>query len=526
MECIIKISNLNKFFGKKHVLRDLNFKVYELDRIAIIGGNGAGKTTLLKILSLNDKKYTGELFNKFKKSEISFHFQSIDYQKDHTIYELLYMFMNEKEVKEIDKKIEQQLNSIDLLEFKNDFPSNLSGGQLQKFNLLLTLATKPKLIFLDEILAGLDVESVKQVLNFVKKNINNKITSITTSHNSNEIFETCKKIFILKKGKLISEHNIDEFKNVFELEKLMKNSIEYDGQIEYEKLIKHPKKNFILNEKNSEIKLRGITKTYKLLDVLVGKDNEGIDLNIDSGEQIAIIGRNGSGKSTLVEIISGTKKETDGKIIFNLFEENSKFHQRYVELNKEISSIKNDENKIKEIKSEINSVLNKNSKKISKIRSYFIGIQFQKQYFPRMLTIRDIIIYNLRSNGIKYDENYIDFILESIDLLPEKYNNSYQLSGGQRQKLNIILTILKRPHVLILDELTTGLDLIAKQKLLNLIKEYITRENPILIMVTHSLEDINVLAKKIIVIKDGKISKKIDFLDEDKTKILEIFKEL
>lgn len=511
---LIETKNLNKKFKDNHVLKGINFSIKENERVAIVGGNGAGKTTLLNILSKNDEKYTGEVINNLSKEEMSFQFQSVNYSDEFTIFDILSMFEYEPNYKKRNEEIFKKLESMDLKEHFKKKTHELSGGQLQKLNLLLTLATKPKLIFFDEIVSGLDQPSIEDIFKLIKEEINGKITTINVSHNPKEIYYLCDRVIFLREGKIIIDKKISEFKTLASLEKEMKKQIIFNDKIDYDSLIREEKDYGFLDD--NVIEVNNVQKSYELNEVLKGENNEGISFNIKQGERIGLIGKNGSGKSTLSEIIAGVSKPTKGKTYINVFLKDSNISKKIdkisIKKNKLIEKEKETEdNELKEkLKTKIEKLNQLPRKKTSKQRGVCVGIQFQKQFYPSSMNIRDVVIYNLQANKIPYDEEYIMTILNSVSLGEFIYKSTFELSGGQRQKLNIILTIIKKPSILILDELTTGLDLLAKEKLTDLIKIYLEKTKSTLLMVTHSHEDIQNLVDKVLVLKDGSIVKEIN----------------
>lgn len=537
---VISAKKIIKRFGKKTVLKGIDLEIYENERVAIVGGNGAGKTTLLNILSRNDRKFSGNFHVDVKSSEISFQFQTLNYPNEFSLFTLLQMFSIEEKGVNLKEKIKSELESVDLLEHSKKFPSELSGGQLQKFNLLMTMATNPKLIFFDEILSGLDQPSIKALVDFIKERVHGNATTITISHSPMEIFELCDRVIVLKDGAISSDHSISEFKSVEELERMMKDNIIDDDEINYERLMILDKRHETFGKDFPTIYVNGLKKWYDLHDVLMGDEDKGITTQFEFGEAVAIIGRNGSGKSTFAEIIAGSKTPSKGEVKIDVFDIHSKpYHdfnnlldhmhhnRKHRTLQNIVDSLtfemENDpdrksfyEKKIKSYQKKIDNDINIYKKKLAKAhtknikwnsssRNTVSSIQFQKQFYPSFLNLRDVVIYNLQLAKIDYDDFYIDYLLECIGLGEHMYDSTHSLSGGQRQKLNIILSIVKKPAVLVLDELTTGLDLLAKEKILRLIKRYMKEENVTLIIVTHSMEDINKLANRLMLINDNTI---------------------
>lgn len=537
---LINATNISKRFGKKKVLKNIDLTINENERIAIVGGNGAGKTTLLNILSKNDNKYTGKLEISVKSSEMSFQFQTINYPNELNLISLLNLFTIKRKGINRKKDIKASLESVDLYQHKKKYPSELSGGQLQKFNLLMTMATNPKLIFFDEILSGLDQPSIQNLINYIKDHIHNKATTITISHNPFEIWELCDRVMFLKDGSIIGDYEMSSFESIDDLENLMKETINEDNQIDYDGLMIKEKDYSHIDENQPSVYVKKLKKWYDLHDVLIGQDDEGINTTFKAGDIVAIIGKNGSGKSTFAEIVGGVKKPSKGKVDIDIFDTHSKPYHNFrkslhdfkysfdnnnvqFKIDKYKSKITQDPSNEKRYQSKIDfykkkrdkieaklkknvvSKLKKNIKNNKKASSHITSIQFQKQFYPSMLSVMDVIVYNLQMAKIDYDDFYIDLILDSIGLLGSKNSSTHELSGGQRQKLNIILSIIRKPALLVLDELTTGLDLLAQERLLNLIKKFSKIEKPIILMVTHSLEDIESLANRLIMIHEGDI---------------------
>ena len=643
---LLSAKGIEKSFGKNNVLKGIDFSINTNERVALVGGNGAGKTTFLNIISGNDKNFSGKITTDLKKKDMSFQFQTTNYPDEFTVFDLLYIF--ERKIKEDkDKKKEQdsvsrmdylknivkkikvgdfkdltdstiknnvidKLKSMNLIKQRNSKPSDLSGGQMQKLNLLLTMASNPKLVFFDEILSGLDQPSIDDIFNFSNEYIKDKVTAITISHNANEIFSLCDRIIYLLDGKIIINKKISEYKNIEELENEMKKNIIEENKIDYKSIMQTEKNFEYVNDEF--LNITNIKKNYGLNHVLIGENQEGINLNIYKGQRVAIIGKNGSGKSTLAEIIAGVKKSNSGNVKLRVFENNNKhgkkslkYYKKHEEIEKQLKAkgfkdnkkeiiakikplekekklilarIKKDDysitddlkpkvkklfkkiEKAKEIGEKknkelplvnvqsllnlyirsldkeiyiINNTLSKkeilqsesNKYKVkyhsrylecikynNKHRSNVIGIQFQKQFYPSNLNLRDVVIFHLKANHIEYNEQYVELLLETISLKRHMYNTTFEISGGQRQKLNILLNIITQPSLIIFDELTTGLDVLAKEKLLNLIREYLDKTNATLFMVTHSKEDIEKLAERVVVLKDGTIINDLPYNNE------------
>lgn len=204
---------------------------------------------------------------------------------------------------------------------------------------------------------------------------------------------------------------------------------------------------------------RGCVIEVKNLNKKMGKTSiiSDVNLKILRGERIAILGANGSGKTTLIELICGITKPNSGKVY-----------------------------------------INSNVERIKRI-----GLQFQEGYWPSGVTPKAIIKYYVgwkAINGLAI-KNLID-----IFAIKPFYNKQLtNLSGGEKQRFNAMLSIINNPEILILDELITGLDLKIQVKLINFFKEFLSDKQKTLLMISHIPEEVENLCERLILLEDGKI---------------------
>ncbi|WP_084259846.1 ABC transporter ATP-binding protein [Mycoplasma elephantis] len=210
------------------------------------------------------------------------------------------------------------------------------------------------------------------------------------------------------------------------------------------------------------IEISNLVKEFKIKKVKFKAIND-LSLDIYKNQNVALLGSNGAGKTTLVEMIVGISKPTSGKIKY-FFD-------------------KNEEN-------------NSNGK---------IGIQFQDSSYPQGLTVNDVIKSVNKIYGNITDEDELKKI-EKIFGIDEFLNNkAASLSGGQHQRLNALLAIINKPELLILDELSTGLDIKIKTRLMYFLKDFIKANNNTLLLVSHDINEIKTLADRIVIINKGKV---------------------
>ena len=199
-----------------------------------------------------------------------------------------------------------------------------------------------------------------------------------------------------------------------------------------------------------------------------------INLEIESGEFVALIGHTGSGKSTLIQHINGLLKPTSGSI--------------YID-NRDLGS--------KDVT-------------LSDIRKK-VGLVFQyPEYQLFEETVEKDIAYGPKNIGINKDEEINKLVKKAMEIVGldyEAYRNKspFELSGGEKRRVAIAGIVAMEPNILILDEPTAGLDPVGRDEILNRIKELHDKHKMTIIIVSHSMEDVARFAERIVVMNEGTI---------------------
>lgn len=212
----LEVQGLSKSFYEFNALSNINLSINEGDFVGLIGPSGCGKTTLLRILSGLEEPSSGKIFldgkdiSHLKARERPFHMVFQSYA--------LFPHMNVRENIEfplkiagwkkaqIDERITEVLDLVRLQGFENRKVDSLSGGQSQRVALARALATKPRVLLLDEPLSALDPQlrdDVRAELKELHKKL--KMTFIIVTHDCDEAFELCSKIYLMNAGKIIQE---------------------------------------------------------------------------------------------------------------------------------------------------------------------------------------------------------------------------------------------------------------------------------------------------------------------------------
>lgn len=211
MESILEVKNISKKYqgkeGEVLAIENVNFRIKEGEFVSIIGPSGCGKSTLLSIISGLETKTKGEIYIEGEKVEgIS---PKIGYmlQKD-CLLEWRNIWSNtifgleiKGKVNEENKKyVEDLLKKYNLYEFRNKYPSELSGGMRQRVALIRTLAIKPKILLLDEAFSALDYQTrimvTNDIYNILRKE---KITTLMVTHDISEAISMADRVLVLSK---------------------------------------------------------------------------------------------------------------------------------------------------------------------------------------------------------------------------------------------------------------------------------------------------------------------------------------
>lgn len=217
-----------------------------------------------------------------------------------------------------------------------------------------------------------------------------------------------------------------------------------------------------------------ILQTEKLKKIYGSGDTEvraldGVDLEVENGEFVAVVGTSGSGKSTLLHMLGGLDRPTSGTVTVD---------------GKKIFSLKDEE--------------------LTIFRRRKIGFVFQNYNLVPVLNVYENILLPIRLDGAKPDQKYIDQIIETLGLESKLGNLPNNLSGGQQQRVAIARALAAKPAIILADEPTGNLDSKTSQDVMGLLKITGQKFRQTIVMITHN-EEIAQMADRFIRIEDGRI---------------------
>lgn len=224
---MLEVKNLEKAFGKKKVLKDINFKIDKGDVIGIIGPSGCGKSTLLRCINLLEIPTSGTII--FEGNNINYHhnlesirkkigmvFQSFNLFNNMSVIENIILAPTKLGIltkEEAIKKANKLLKKINLLDKKDFYPEELSGGQKQRIAIVRALLMEPDLMLFDEPTSALDPEMIGEVTDLMREIALGGMTMIVVSHEMNFIENFTTKVLFMDEGKIIEENTPEELFN-------------------------------------------------------------------------------------------------------------------------------------------------------------------------------------------------------------------------------------------------------------------------------------------------------------------------
>lgn len=220
--------------------------------------------------------------------------------------------------------------------------------------------------------------------------------------------------------------------------------------------------------RNSIVRTQSLKKYYKVGNQIV-KALDGVDFEVREQEFVAIIGKSGSGKSTLLHMIGGLDTPTDGTVIVDGMNLEKMNHEQ-----------------------------------LALFRRRKVGFIFQQYNLIPDLNIYDNIIFPLELDGAQIDTNFIEELLETLNIADKKEMLPSMLSGGEQQRVAIIRALATKPAIILADEPTGNLDTLASHDVIGLLKVLARQYQQTLIVITHD-PDIAQMAERIVRIEDGRI---------------------
>jgi peptide/nickel transport system ATP-binding protein len=535
---ILSIKNLKlKSFDDTEILKGVDIDLYSNEIHGLLGVSGSGKSmTALSVLQLlnRDNKFVtdGEIYlnsedpkeliklneralERIRGKRIGLIFQDALNTFNPSIKcfdQILEAALNSKQITKKEGKalVKKLISWVDLKHIghiENAYPHQLSGGQLQRLMVAMTLAQEPQIIIADEATTALDNITQKEILELIV-NIRQEFGTsiILISHDLNVLANMCDRISLMWEGKIVETVNNSDFFNAAKhpvLQALLLINKCFDSSLDQlpisddlftigdksEVLLKdfsidqfinkHKKKVFNAHQKALVLEGIGLEKSYTQYAASEPSEAnrkilKGVSFKLIEGSVAGIVGASGCGKSTLARLLSGMEEPDKGEVLFNGVKLKSKDKAQFKAFRKDVQII----------------------------------FQDPRSSLDPLMKIGPSIMEVVRLKYPKEDEQYIKNktleMLLMVDLKREHFDRyPAQLSGGQCQRVCIARALVLNPKVLICDEIVSSLDLLAKANILNILLEQVKKNNLALVFITHDLKVLKFLADYVYIMQNG-----------------------
>jgi energy-coupling factor transporter ATPase len=503
-------------------LLGINLELKSGEYVAIIGPNGSGKTTLARLLNGLLLPSSGEVLidglnSKVKedlkliRQKVGMVFQNPENQIITTSVEREIAFGLENlnlPYEEIRERVEWAFSAFHLWEYKNSAPHSLSGGEKQRLAIASVLAMRPKYLILDEPTSLLDPEG-RQMFNLLVKKLvaEGKVTIINITQFPEEALLS-QRLLVLDQGKILldntpqkvfeegiglKEIGLSSTRSLEIINGLKRRGMNFKKKIKgIEDLIQEllslqgVNYNLTINDKRAEpvkyssseilgdlqVEIEDLSFTYNHASINPKAALREIKLSIKQGEFIGLIGPTGSGKTTLAQLLDGLLFPTSGLLRVGGLE-------------------------IKEKASYLKKIRQK------------VGLVFQfteKQLFEE--TVYEDIAFGPRNLGLerKKSDTRVRKSLElvGLDFDAFSWRSPFSLSSGEQRRVAIAGILALEPEILILDEPTAGMDFDGIFRIKKILQE-LSRKGVTVVLISHNLELVAEVCKRIIYLKGGKI---------------------
>lgn len=457
--------------GKTWILDGIDLEIAYGQRIAIIGKNGSGKSMLAKIIAglsspdsgivtlcgikvFETNNVDSKAYQKARES-IGALFQSPEDQIVTTVVEddVAFGLENLCASKEFMKQnISNALRAVNMENHRFSDPSNMSGGQQQRVAIASSIATKSKLLVLDEPTSMLDSCAKEDVNKLFNKLQTSGTTIVQVTHKISEC-KNADRILMLENGKLrdVSLLELDEF-----------FTEKSPAVIESKSMTENAKKS------NTAIEISNLNVSYTNSQSPIIRD---YSLSVKSGEIVAIMGKNGCGKSTLAKAICALIKYDSGSICVNGIK----------------ISEKTSKSQMREIRKNI---------------GYVMQLP-EQQLFAQ--TVFEDVAYGPKNFGLEGRELHSRILnaLKSLHIEHLAQKSPFELSGGQQRLAAIAGVLACNPKILVLDEPTAGLDFEYAKIVLKILSD-LHNKGITIIVITHDLNEAKSLGARIVTLESRK----------------------
>ena len=522
---LVEVENASLYIGKNKILKNLSFKIYTKEIVAIVGESGSGKSmTALSLIGLQPKQAIINATQMIFDNQNLMTFNSKDWQKNRgntlgivfqepqsslnpsircgkQLFEVLQIHRQLK-IKQKEELVKQCLRDVQLNDYKRilkSYPHELSGGQKQRVMIAMALLCNPKLLIADEPTTALDVTVQKEIMELLKSlQKKYEMSILFISHNLAIVKQLADRVLVMYEGRIVESENSNVlFQNPKHnyTKSLMFARPEIGVRLErlptikdYSNSMFKPKKTSLSKrlEKHNKlyaqkplIEIKDFEKNYFNNNWFRGKSSlkalHQTSFSLYQGETLGLVGESGCGKSTLAKTLVYLDPATSGEFFWQ-----------------GVKVAFNNKNHIDQLRKDVQLIF---QDPYSALHPY--------KTVERVL--EEVLFVHSSKSNIDYSQRVIE-LLSKVGLDSE-YRNRYphELSGGQCQRVVIARALAVDPKVLICDESVAALDISVQAQVLNLLNDLKRDLGLSYIFVSHDLAVVKYMSDRIMVMQNGSL---------------------
>jgi len=522
---LVEVENASLYIGKNKILKNLSFKIYNKEIVAIVGESGSGKSmTALSLIGLQPKQAIIKATRMIFDNQNLMTFNSKDWQKNRgntlgivfqepqsslnpsircgkQLFEVLQMNRQLK-IKQKEELVKQCLRDVQLNDYKRivkSYPHELSGGQKQRVMIAMALLCNPKLLIADEPTTALDVTVQKEIMELLKSlQKKYEMSILFISHNLAIVKQLADRVLVMHEGRIVESENSNVlFQNpkhnytkglLFARPQIGVRLERLPTIKDYSNSMFKPKKTSLSKrlEKHNEIysqkpliEIKDFEKNYFNNNWFRGKSSlkalHKTSFSLYPGETLGLVGESGCGKSTLAKTLVYLDPATSGEFFWQ-----------------GVKVAFNNKNHIDQLRKDVQLIFQDPYSALHPYKT--VGRALEEVLF----------VHSSKSN-IDYSQRVIE-LLSKVGLDSE-YRNRYphELSGGQCQRVVIARALAVEPKVLICDESVAALDISVQAQVLNLLNDLKQDLGLSYIIISHDLAVVKYMSDRIMVMQNGSL---------------------
>ncbi len=501
---IIELQRVWKSYGGKDILKGVDLRVVAGETVVIMGESGSGKSILLRMMTGLETPDHGEVFIFGRnvrdmstrellavRKRFGMLFQNYALMDSFTVRDNIAFPVQENTrvaSEEIDRRVRDLLEMLDLPHAYNKFPNELSGGMKKRVGLARALITNPELVFFDEPTTGLDpvmIEFVDQLIIRAQRSYN--ITSVIISHDVGSVSRLATRVAMLHEGQIVQRGTFDEirrsthpwvhgFVNVGGSGRMSDENDDgapagaQDATRRVTAMVSCDDVLARLAVEPDEpvVEVKDLVKSFGEHTVL-----KGVNIKVPPKKITVLIGGSGSGKSVIIKHIIGLFRPDSGQV--NVFGQD---------------------------------IAQADVKTIKKLRERF-GMLFQHAALFDSMSIYENVAFplverRLVRNKAEVKDKVFD-VLERLNIPDLAWRNPSEISNGQQKRVALARAIITQPEIMIYDEPTTGQDPVMIQRVDDMIEEAQEAFDITSIVISHDMVSTFRIADRVAMLYFGEI---------------------